>query len=142
MYLCTFMYIVYTFGCICDSPRTSKNLPSLLDPASTLKKNPTSSLPACFPIFPCILHRCWVFMFTKQQKSPAAGGFSIAGNSTCWLQSLLQCLAHQETHNVKPRVKIRGKQGIGNCCYRKIFRSHFLSQKKKDNQTGYSWSRS
>ena len=38
MYLCTFMYIVYTFGCICDSPRTSKNLPSLLDPASTLKK--------------------------------------------------------------------------------------------------------
>ena len=130
MYLCTFMYIVYTFGCICDSPRTSKNLPSLLDPASTLKKKSN------------ILTTCLLSHLSLQQKSPAAGGFSIAGNSTCWLQSLLQCLAHQETHNVKPRVKIRGKQGIGNCCYRKIFRSHFLSQKKKDNQTGYSWSRS
>ena len=46
---------------------------------------------------------CRVFRSTKQQKSTAAGGFSIAGNSTCWLQSLLQCLAQQETHNVKPR---------------------------------------
>ena len=47
------MYIVYTFGCICDSPRTSKNLPSLLDPASTLKKKIQHPhyLPA-FPSFP------------------------------------------------------------------------------------------